>query len=853
MGEVYRARDTRLDRTVAIKVLPGRFTGDPERRERLEREARIVSSLNHPHICVLYDIGEQEGIRFLVMELLQGESLAARLERGAMPPGEALRYAIEIAGALDAAHRLGVVHRDLKPGNIMLTKAGAKLLDFGLAKVRSAAAAADQTATMAITREGSIAGTLQYMPPEQLEGQKADARSDVFGFGAVLYEMLAGRRAFDGKSHASLIAAIMTSEPPPVCAAQPMAPKALDRALDRVVRRCLAKNAEDRWQSARDLRQELVWISEDSSTPETGAPVRRQSRQLLPWLGAAACAVVALGLAVLLMRQEKPVARPIRFAIPAPPGTTLGNHAAISPDGESIAFMASAGSQSHLYLTSLSTGLTRQLAGTEEAIDALWSFDSRSLLMYRGAGQPLLRMDLSGSLPQMLSLPFQPTDGQAWGPQGIVSGSTDHALYSFQPDGSGLRKLRDPAPEDAGGNRYPSLIPGGRWLIYNGLKPSRGIAAPVTVHVSSMDGSRDRMLFATDSGYVFYAPPGYLLYRQGSALTARPIDPRASELRGEAKTVVEGVGNFSTSDNGDLAYLPDTAAADSQLIWFDRSGTNLGISAGPAEYTNPALSPDGKRVAVGIRDPMTKTRDIWIFDLSRGSKSKLTFDPKDDLNPTWSPDGSRIAFSSDRRGHRDLYVKSASGSGEEELLLESKSDKNLEAWSPDGRSLTFNEGVTELWTWSFDTRQAQPFVQGKRSAYNGSFSPDSRWIAYMSFESGRGEVYVRPSASSSGSRGQWLISNGGGNQPQWRGDGKELFYTSSSRQMMAVDIDEKDGAIVHGTPHVLFQANIAAGVGRSRWVVSRDGKRFLVVVPVANEPATRIEVILNWPSLLAMH
>jgi Tol biopolymer transport system component len=698
-----------------------------------------------------------------------------------------------------------------------------------------------------VTIEGEIAGTPAYMSPEQAEGEPADARSDVFSFGVVLYQLLSGRKPFSGDSTASILAAVLREEPPAV------GPK-IPRDLEKMIKRCLRKNPARRYQHIDDLRVGLEDVKEELEggiAEQELAPAAGKSPAKLLWILALALATIVVAMGAMLARQEKPAARLVRFAVAAPDGRSIAGHVAVSPDGESIAYPATDGHQTHLYLTSLATGLTRQLPGTEGGGSVAWAFDSRALLVYRGPGQPLLRMDLNGSPPQPLSLPFQPQGLPEWGPEGIVSAAIDRALYWVQPDGSGARQLRDPGTHDSVGTLAPTLIPGGRWLIYHTWKVNSGIATAYDVHLLSMDAKKERKLFSTDSGFAYYAAPGYILYLQDSSLMARPIDPATGEIRGESQTVVGGVSDSSTSGNGEMAYLLGNGAADSQLIWFDRSGANLGIASGPAVYTNPTLSPDGTRVALDIRDPVSKTRDLWICDLSRGSKSKLTFDPKDDLNPTWSPDGSRIAFSSDRRGHRDLYVKSASGVGDDELLLESNTDKNIEAWSPDGRTLIYNSDGHELWTWSFDTRKAQPFFQGKLPAYNGNFSPDGKWVAYTSFESGRSEIYIRPFTDSSGSsRGQWLISNAGGLQPQWRGDGKELFYTSLTRQIMAVDVGEKAGAIVHGTPHVLFEARIPRGQGRSLWLVSRDGQRFLLVVPVGNQPATRIEVVLNWPSLL---
>ncbi len=785
MGEVWKARDTRLERTVAIKVLPPALASSPDLRARLEREAKAISGLHHPHICTLYDIGSQDGIDFLVMEHLEGETLAERLTRGPLSLEQALKTGIEIAGALDQAHRAGIVHRDLKPGNIMLTKAGAKLMDFGLAKPVAPGAASSaggppvtaDTPTVSLaplTGKGTIVGTFQYMAPEQLEGRDADARSDIFAFGATLYEMIAGQRAFRGASQASLIAAIMSADPAPVSSVQPLA----SPALERVVRRSLAKDPDDRWQTARDLWQELVWIQEGGRGTPTVAGTSGKPQARMAWAVAGVFAVTAIVLAALLFRQETPVPRPVRFTVNAPEGTLVGGRPAISPDGENILFQAVGGQlqQIQVYLLSLATGATRALAGAEGAYAPYWSFDSRSFMVLRDG--VLIRMDLNGGQPQSLQLPFVPGNS-FWGPQGIVS-SADGILRWFQPDGSGLRQLRAPSPKEPGVLAVPSLLPGSQWVMYNS-RAAAG-ASPFIVHLTTINGKTDRTLFTADSPAV-YGAPGYILYLRGSVLMARPFNPKTGELRGDAAPVVEGVDAFSVSENGVLVYRPGSAAADAHLVWFDRAGKNLGTVGSAADYSGPALSPDGSRLALGIRDPAVQTRDIWVFDLARGTSTKLTFDPKDDFNPVWSPDGSRIAFSSDRRGARNLYIKSASGTGDEELLLESDRNKNAEDWSRDGRWLAYNEAApgagNDIWTLSLDTRQPRPFLQTRFNEDEASFSPDGKWIAYRSAESGRSEVYVQPFAEEApGAAGKWVVSNAGGLEPQWRGDGKELFYTS---------------------------------------------------------------------------
>jgi eukaryotic-like serine/threonine-protein kinase len=859
MGEVYRARDTRLDRTVAIKVLPGDRAHDPQFRERFEREARAVSSLNHPNICVLHDIGNEGGIAYLVMECLEGESLAARLERGPLPVAEALRYAIEIADALDAAHRRGVVHRDLKPGNIMIAKTGAKLLDFGLAKMRATAAPAgsDHTATMTVTAEGSIVGTFQYMSPEQLEGRDADARSDIFALGATLYEMLTGKRAFTGQSQASLITAIMSAQPAPVSSVQPSIPV----SLDRVVRRCLAKDPDDRWQTARDLAEELRWIQEGGSQAGVpAAPVgRTKPRSRKPWIAAAVCEAAALLLAAVLMRPEKPAPpRPVRFSVSPPEGTRFAPdwRPMVSPDGESILFAAIARDQTQLYLHSLAGGSARPVPGTEGIGYGAWSFDSRSLLIPAGANA-FSRVDLNGSPPQPLQLPFAAAY-PSWGPAGIVV-AYDQEVHWFAADGSGVRLLKN---DPKGVFRYASWLPGGQWLLYNQLTSRAGINTPNStylLHALSVDGKADRPVGTVTGGPAIYVAPGYLLFVRGTVLMAQAFDSKRLELHGGPVPVADHIGAtangtlgaFSVSSNGVLAFRPGTNQSDSQLVWVDRTGNPAGTVGGPADYSNPALSPDGTHLAVGIRDPATRTRDIWVFDLTRNSSSRLTFDPTDDFNPAWSPDGSRIAFTSDRKGTRDLYVKNASGAGEDELLLGSSIPSNVEDWSPDGRSIAFNRGspARSIWLVSPETRKAEIFLESRFQLDQARFSRDGHWLAYRSEENGRSEVYVRPfPGGPAGSGGKWQISTNGGLKPQWRGDGKELFFVSLDNKIMAVDVAEKNGAIVAGIPHALFPARLGAA-GRNRWLAAADGK-FLVEEVPETKPITSITVILNWPSLL---
>jgi len=840
MGEVWKARDTRLERTVAIKVSGAEFS------ERFEREARAVAALNHTHICQLYDVGPN----YLVMEHIEGKPLA-----GPLPLDQALQYAIQIAEALDAAHQKGIVHRDLKPANIMVTKAGVKLLDFGLAKMSASAdaAAAGLTQTIALTKENTILGTLQYMAPEQLEAREADARADIFAFGAVLYEMLTGKKAFEGGSQASLISAIMTRETPSVSGLAPA-------ALDHIMRRCLAKDPGDRWQTARDLVLELRWVREGGSpAADAPPPPRRKLRDRLAWAGAAVSTAAALAFGFLLLRQETPTAAPVRFTVDTPENGSMMLFArpSVSPDGESVLFVArDPASQRYVwYLHSLATGTSRALPTPEDATAIYWSFDSRSVLLNRSGA--LWKMDLNTGSPEQL--PFT-GNYSSWGPEGIVT-ATQAGLRFFRPDGSASRWIKQRGDKDPLAYTYPTLMPGGRWLIYNAVRVGEGSTSGESIHLASLDGKVDQQLFTAERA-ALYAGPGYLLYLRGDTLTAQAIDPESGKLRGgpapvagpieHAGTTVDP-GSFSASANGVLVFRRGGAIAEYSLVWFDRSGKNMGTLGGVADYSNPALSPDGNRLAIGIRDPSTAKRDVWILDLARTTTSRFTFDPADDFNPAWSPDGARVAFTSDRRGRRDVYVKNASGTGEDELLLASALAKNVEDWSQDGRWIVFNETVAgngnDLVALSMETRKPQDFLRTRFSEDHGRLSPDGKWMAYQSNESGRSEVYIQAFPPSGG---KWQISSSGGGEPQWRGDGKELFYTTlqDPARIMAVDIAAINGAIQAGIPHSLFEVRLPLGSLRNRFVATRDGKKFLAIVPPEQKAVNSFTVILNWPSIL---
>jgi Tol biopolymer transport system component len=851
MGEVYRARDTRLDRTVAIKILPRHLSDNIELRQRFEREAHAASALNHPNVCTIHDIGHQDGIDFLVMELIEGETLSERLKKGTLPTDQVLRYAVQIANALDKAHRAGIVHRDLKPGNIMLTRAGAKLLDFGLAKLRgnnskiAPSLTSLPTERVSITAEGAILGTFQYMAPEQLEGGDADARTDIFAFGAVVYEMATGKRAFTGASQASLITAIMSVDPPPISEHQPMSPP----ALNRIVKRCLAKDPDERWQTAHDLMEELKWVAEAGSEAGVPAPVvaRRKIRERVWIIAAVLFFLIALGLALAYFRRTQPDVRAIRFTIPAPENrSALGP--VISPDGRRIAYISGARgapAKRIIWIHSLDSVSAQPLPGTENVTNfgLFWSPDSRFIGF--SADDKLKKIDLSTGHTQTLA-DAPGYRGGTWNRDGVIVFAENQTPLQSVPASGGL-----PAPVTALdgsrqeiSHRFPFFLPDGRHFLYLGRSSQKENTG---IYVGSLESKETHRLVSADSMGV-YASSGYLLFTRDLILMAQPFD--ASSLKGtsEAFPIAErirydsgsGFAQFSASENGVLVYLSG-AIPSAQLTWLDREGKKIAEVGQPGSFQQIRLSPDNKRAAVQLIDPQTATPDIWVIDIARGSSSRFTFDPAFDAVPQWSSDGSRIAFSSDREGQMNIYQKLSSGAGGEEEVFKSSERKILNDWSSDGRFIAYHvlAGSTKSDIWILPLlgdRKPYPFLQTKFGELQAQFSPDARWIAYVSDESGNQEVYVQSFPVSSG---KWKVSTGGGNQPRWSSDGNELFYNVFEKYM-AVEVKTAGQSFEAGVPKLLFE------IRGSAWDVSADGKRFLIAVPVEERNAPPVTVVLNW-------
>jgi eukaryotic-like serine/threonine-protein kinase len=860
MGEVYRARDTRLERTVAIKILPAQFSSDPVRKQRFEREAKTISSLNHPHICVLHDVGSQDGVDYLVMECVEGETLAKRLEKGALSPEQVLKIGAQIAAALDKAHRNGVVHRDLKPGNIMMTPSGAKLLDFGLAKPAAAmASVATMTATVAkqspATEQGTIVGTFQYMSPEQIEGKELDGRSDLFSLGAVLYEMLTGQRAFDGKSQLSVASAILEKEPAAISAVKPMTPPTLDHAI----RRCLAKDPEERWQTARDLELELKWIG------ESGAQVMRAEvgaeRSVLGWRAFALGATTLLlgaAIASLATWNLKPtLPRPVsRTVITLPAGQHLAGleqpAVTLSPDGSMLAYVATQGGTQQIYLRAMDSLEARPVPGTEGGVNPFFSPDGQWLGFF--SGQKLKKVPVGGGSVQTLSEGVL-LHGASWDSKGnIAFKSAGQATLQQVPAEGGAAKplTRAKQGETNQPQRWPDFLPGGEAVLFV-TTPSAFDWTNSQIFVQSM-GTGERRTLIQGGTQPRYASSEHLIYAQGGTLIAVPFDPKGLMAAGSAAPVVEGVlqsdttgaAQYSLSVTGSLVYVSGgVQSAQRRLAWVTRNGTEQAVAAPARNYLFPRLSPDGGRVAVGISGHETH---LWLYDLARESLTRLTFEGTVNHNPTWSPDGKLIAFDSDKEGLLNIYWRLADGSGGLQRLTTSPYANVPMSWSSDGQFLAFIEtgGDTgsDIWVLRLSDRKPQPFLVTPFNESVPRFSPDGHWLAYISNESGRYEVYVRPFP---GPGGKWQISTDGGTEPVWNRNGRELFYRSEDK-IMAVDIATQSG-FAAGKPRMLFEGKYERTPATSpNYDVSPDGQRFLMLKPDEQGAAapTQINVVLNW-------
>ena len=828
MGEVYKARDTRLDRSVAVKVLPEHIAQREDLRTRFEREARAVASLNHPNICTLHDIGSQDGTSYMVMELMEGETLAARIEKGPIPLEQALSYATQIADALDRAHRAGVTHRDVKPANIMLTRDGVKVLDFGLAKSTAALGPNDATLVASHTTEGSIIGTPQYMAPEQFEGKEADARADIWAFGAVLYEMVTGQKAFQGKSYGSLVGSILSADPPPM-AVTPFTPA----WLERLVRRCLAKDPERRYFSMHDVVLDL-----DSPPPD--APIAAVKPNRWPWVVAAACATLAMALVIFPLSKSSESPLPVKFDEHPPPGdqfAPIGNigGSVIAPDGRTLAYVATnSKGVTLLYIRPVDSLSAHAVAGTEDAGRPFWSPDSKSLAFV--AGGKLKRVEAAGGIP--ITLCDTPVArGGTWNEQGeILFAVRSAGLMLIKASGSGARVPVTKINLDAGEpfHYYPQFLPGGKeflFFVFHSDPAKKGI------YWGALDGRPPVLLLQSDFNGIYDSTTARLLYVPvDGMLMARKLDLNPPTLSGDPVIIAQGVSGtpingyaeFSISSNGTLFYGQGTQQLKRQFQWWDRGG-KLIESVGQtmeAPTIDFSISPDGSRVAFVAGRSLS---DIWVMPFKSGIPTRLSFTGSK-ITPRWSPDGKYVYYA----GAGNIYKKAADGSGGEVFLAKGAL---LSSISPDGKHLLF--GLGDIFSVPLEgEKKPVPYLQTKFSEDSATFSPDGRWVAYSSDESGRREIYIQAFPES---RGKWQVSAEGGVLPQWRADGKEIYWAGADRRaVMAAPIELQDAGVKAGRPELLFRA---PGVG----VLSRDGKRFLVHAPEGSEPPSLpMVVVQNW-------
>jgi serine/threonine protein kinase len=873
MGEVYRAIDTRLDRTVAIKVLPDRLHGDSHRKERFKREAKVISSLNHPHICILHDVGEQDGTVYLVMEYIEGETLQKRLEKGKLPLDQTLEYAIQIAGALDIAHRKRIVHRDLKPGNIMLTKSGVKLLDFGLAKLKRDAdpvspISCTETASLSepVTEEGIIVGTLQYMAPEQLEGKEVDARTDIFSFGALVYEMVTGRKAFQRRSQASLIAGIMESHPQPMSELEAMTPL----SLDRLIQTCMAKDPADRWQSAGDLARQLKWIAEGSAqTGVSTGPISRQryrsglvSALIWVFLGAAAAGVLLWA----LIHPNPSVPQRVSIVVPvnAPVafGPSPGLSLAISPDGTRVAYVSTRAGKNQIFVRSLDNASVHALPGTNLAFQPFFSPDGKWIAFFTST--ELKKVSLEGGSPITL---VQNIDGGTWGfgewgedNMIVFGGSVGKGLWRVSADGGPVQQVTKPNPaEGEAGHRQPALLDRSNALLFS------------VVFSKDQNPRIDAVMLDTGKRSVVvenaYAPrylrSGHLLFQREGLILIAPFDPVKLKLTGTAIPLIDEVrreGFFSDgqtaqlaiSRSGTLAYIPAISSDSRVLGWMSQAGVfqQIALEAGNLGFAR--VSPTGKQIALVLMHD--RESEVHIYDLDRGTTVRLTKSGGENL-PLWRPNGTELAVYSRRRDARAIYLKKLDGS--EQLLVSAGSSSTPVpgSWSPDGNLLayTLQSGAEhDIWILSMaDEPSARPFLNTDAVEHSPMFSPDGQWLAYVSNESGRLEVYIQKYP-----QGEKLpVSAGGALGPVWSADGKMLFYQADDK-MVGVPVSLNADKIRLGTPIPLFNLRVHGPTGLMEsysgsgnhgpgYDVGRDG-RFLMIKRFDPGETREIVLVQNW-------
>ena len=862
MGEVYRAKDTRLDRTVAVKILPGHLSDNIEAKQRFDREARAISSLNHPNICTLHDIGHQDGVDFLVMEFLEGETLADRLRKGPLPSELVLKFGIEICEGLERAHKSGVVHRDLKPANVMLTKTGAKLMDFGLAKATPAGVSPASSLTMTIshpsadqplTAHGTIVGTFQYMSPEQTEGKEADARSDIFALGAVLYEMATGKRAFNGKSQASLVAAILASEPPPISMVQPMSPP----ALEQVIKSCLAKDPDDRFQTVHDLKLQLKWIAQASAS-QLAAPAQIRARRVVQKRTLLIAAIVGWALAVTAVaiflssrNQLEEARRPITASWLPPTDTefttVVDGALTLSPDGSKLAFLTGEASDAKLWIRDVATGAVHQME-VDRPTFPFWSPDGKNIGFF-SAGK-LKKVALAGGPVQVLC-DAPEGRGASWSPRGVIIFTPNifEPLYKV-PEGGGVpEKITEQKPGWT--HRNPYFLPDGDHFLFT-VREAVGSQGPgAALFGASLSGEKPRQVLELASNVQY--SEGYLLYLRDTVLVAQHFDPKSLKLSGDPAPVAEKLDYWNARDlaaftaaHGTLVFRHGSLQK-TQPMWVDRTGKELGRFGEPGLYMAPHPSGDGSLVGLVRPDPDTHKGDVWVVDTARNTTSRSTFADAATITYAFSPDAKRIAVGTIAGNvWGGIWIQPTSGSGTQEKLETPKSFGTVTSWSSNGRYIFFmvQNNATRQDVYYLDLngdKKLTPFIQSPANDMAAVLSPNNKWLAYTSDESGRPEIYV---TSFPEPGGKWQVSNGGGGSASWSADGKQIYYTIGDK-LMSVPIQNVEN-FQFGAPVLLpLHVNEFAALGPVA-----PGERFPALKALSGGQSHPQEVILNWTGIL---
>lgn len=872
MGEVYLARDTEIGRDVAVKVLPSTLSADKDRLQRFQQEACAAGALNHPNILSIYDVGKHDGSPYVVSELLEGETLRKRIAGTPLNPRRAIDYALQIAYGLAAAHEKGIIHRDLKPDNIFITNDGrVKILDFGLAKLTQLdgnQAQTDIPTRRVDTEPGVVMGTVGYMSPEQLRGRNIDQRSDIFAFGAILYEMLSGRRAFHGESAAETMSAVLREDPPDISETN----QRISPALERLVHHCLEKNPEERFHSASDLAFAIEALSgsatvSDQTTVIAAHRAPARLRKYLPWIvaGSFAIAVMVIFLFLIFSFRQRPApANTIRSAILPPENVsfTALNLFGISPDGSKFAFIArGAGGQQLLWVRPLDSVTAQPLPGTDGVSNfstPFWSPDSRFIGFL--AGGKLKKIDVTGGPPQTIC-DAPNARGGTWNRDGVIVFAPNQTgpLHRVSAAGGASTPITEiDKSQPLTSHRWPYFLPDGQHFFYF-HNTSAGRNENTGIYISSLESDEQKLVLRTDASAVYGS--GYLLFARDGTLMAQPFDERALQLTGEPVPIAPGQQMdfaglrtiVSVSENGILAFQSGSIRGNAQLIWFDRDGKKISqIGESGGFYAQPLLSHDENKLVTAIFDPQVGSTDIWVYELARNVPTRFTFDPAFDSSPLWSPDSSQLVFTSTRKGPTDIYQRAANGSGTEEVVFESSENKVATSWSADGRFIIFTNTDTkantkqDLWILPlFGDRKPFPFLQTQSNEFNGQFSPNGRWLAYVSDESGSNQVFI---AAFPGPGGKRQVSRTGGTEPRWREDGKELFYISADNKLMAVEVSIGESTIEISNAQPLFEIRLWTSPG-THYDVSRDGRRFLI--DVAGEGTTLpITLVVNWTAEL---